>query len=162
MEVTGDYKFKAPQDKVWKILMDKDALQKSVPGCERFEQIGDNEYEMTMKIGVAAIKGTYNGKISMVDMDEPNHYVLKIEGSGGQGFVNGEGIFDLATEGEGDDSKTVVKYKGIAHVGGTLAGIGARMLQPVAKMMAGNFFKSMEKQLDEQESQSAAEGQPSS
>lgn len=165
MEVTGDYKFKATQDKVWKILMDREALQKALPGCERFEQIGENEYEMTMKIGVAAIKGTYNGKISMAEMDEPNHYVLKVEGAGGQGFVNGEGIFDLSQEGEGDDLRTIVKYKGIAHVGGTLAGIGARMLQPVAKMMAGNFFKSMEKQMNEPaegaESETATGAQPS-
>lgn len=148
MEVTGDYKFKATQDKVWDILMDKAALQKALPGCERFEEVGDNEYEVTMKIGVASIKGTYNGKISMADFQKPDHYVLKVEGAGGQGFLSGEGIFDLSQEGEGDKLRTVVKYKGIANVGGTLAGIGARMLNPVAKMMAGNFFKAMEKQLD--------------
>lgn len=148
MEVTGDYKFKATQDKVWDILMNKEALQKALPGCERFEEVGDNEYEVTMKIGVASIKGTYNGKISMADFQKPDHYVLKVEGAGGQGFLSGEGIFDLSQEGEGDKLRTVVKYKGIANVGGTLAGIGARMLNPVAKMMAGNFFKAMEKQLN--------------
>jgi carbon monoxide dehydrogenase subunit G len=152
MEVNGDYKFKSTQDKVWNILMDKAALQKALPGCERFEQVGDNEYEVTMKIGVASIKGTYNGKISMADFQEPSHYILKVEGAGGQGFLTGEGIFDLSEEGEGDKLRTVVKYKGTANVGGTLAGIGARMLQPVAKMMAGNFFKAMEKQLNEPES----------
>jgi carbon monoxide dehydrogenase subunit G len=170
MEVNGDYKFKASQDKVWDILMDKNALQSALPGCEKFEEVGDNEYEVTMKIGVASIKGTYNGKIRMADMDQPNHYVLKVEGAGGQGFVHGEGIFDLSTEGEGDKQRTVVKYKGIANVGGTLAGVGARMLQPVAKMMAGNFFKAMEKQLDQKEkgesetqpeSETAVEAQPS-
>lgn len=151
MEVNGDYKFKASQDKVWKLLMDKTALQAALPGCERFEEVGDNEYEVTMKIGVASIKGVYNGKISMADMQEPTHYILKVEGAGGQGFLSGEGIFDLSEEGEGDKLKTVVNYKGSANVGGTLAGIGARMLQPVAKMMAGNFFKAMEKQLKAQE-----------
>jgi len=168
MEVSGDYKFKATQDKVWDILMDKAALQKALPGCERFEEVGDNEYEVTMKIGVASIKGVYNGKISMADFQKPDHYILKVEGAGGQGFLTGEGIFDLSQEGEGDKLRTVVKYKGIANVGGTLAGIGARMLQPVAKMMAGNFFKAMEKQLNEPEegvgdtkSEAEAEVQPS-
>ncbi len=151
MEVNGDYKFKAPQNDVWRILMDKQALQNALPGCERFEQVGENEYEVTLKIGVASIKGVYNGKIQMADFEEPSHYILKVEGAGGQGFLQGEGIFDLSQEGEGDKVRTVVKYKGSANVGGTLAGIGARMLQPVAKMMAGNFFKSMEKQLDKGE-----------
>ncbi len=149
MEITGDYKFNAPREKVWQILMDKQALQKSLPGCERFEEVGKDQYDVTMKIGVATIKGTYNGKVSMADMQEPSHYILRVEGSGGQGFMKGEGTFDLEEEGEGENLKTIVKYKGVANVGGTLAGIGARMLQPVAKMMAGNFFKSMEKQLQE-------------
>lgn len=149
MEVNGDYKFKASHDEVWKILMDKDALKNSLPGCERFEEVGEREYEVTMKVGVAAIKGTYNGKVRIRDIQEPNHYVLEVEGAGGQGFLKGEGSFDLSDEGEGDKKRTVVKYKGTANVGGTMAGIGARMLSPVAKMMAGNFFKSMEKQLEE-------------
>jgi len=157
MEVNGDHKFKASRDKVWQILMNQEALQKSLPGCERFEVVGDNQFEVTMKVGVASIKGSYNGKISMNDIQEPTHYILKVEGSGGQGFLQGEGSFDLSEEGEGDKFRTVVKYKGTANVGGTLAGIGARMLQPVAKMMAGNFFKSMEKQLKEQDGASSVE-----
>lgn len=157
MEVNGDYKFKATQNKVWQILMDKAALQSSLPGCERFDEVGQDEYEVTLKVGVASIKGSYNGKVSITDRQEPDHYILKVEGAGGQGFLQGEGTFDLSQEGEGDKLRTVVKYKGVANVGGTLAGIGARMLQPVAKMMAGNFFKSMEKQLQEQENDQSAD-----
>lgn len=149
MELSGDYTFKAPLAKVWEALLDKDSLQKSLPGCQRFDEVGENQYETTLKVGVAAIKGTYNGKVSMADIDLHKHYKLLVEGAGGSGFLNGEGTFDLTEEGAGDDIKTIVKYNGKANVGGTLAGIGARMLSPVAKKMAGDFFKSMDKIVQE-------------
>jgi len=156
MEVNGDYKFKAPVERVWQVLMSSEALEKSLPGCEKFDEVGENSYEVTMKIGVAAIKGSYNGKIHMEDIEKPTHYKLIVEGAGTQGHLNGEGIFDIESEGEGDKFRTVVKYKGVANVGGTLAGIGARMLSPVAKVMIGNFFKSMEKQIEELDKPSEA------
>lgn len=157
MELSGDYKFKAPIDKVWQVLLDKDALQKSLPGCEKFDEVGPNQYEALLKVGVAAIKGTYNGKVSMADIEEYKHYKLLVEGAGGSGFLNGEGTFDLNEEGEGEDRHTLLHYAGKANVGGTLAGIGARMLTPVAKKMAGDFFKSMDKIVKENLDQAKVE-----
>lgn len=148
MDVKGDYKFKAPQDKVWRVLMDKDALQHSLPGCEKLDETGENQYDVTLKVGVASIKGTYNGKIRMEEVQEPTHYKLVVEGSSAQGYLSGDALFDLSTDGEGDKFRTVVNYAGKANVGGTLAGIGARMLSPVAKLLIGQFFKNMEKQIE--------------
>ncbi len=152
MELNGDYKFKAPIDKVWQVLMSHTALKASLPGCEKFEEVEPNTFDVTMKVGVASIKGTYHGRITMTDLEEPKHYKLLVGGQGGSGFLNGEGTFDIEEQGEGDTLQTVVTYKGAANVGGTLAGIGARMLSPVAKKLAGDFFKSMDKQLQSQPS----------
>lgn len=150
MEISGDYKFNAPIEAVWKILMSREALKASLPGCETFEEVEPNVFHMTLKVGVAAIKGTYNGRISLEDLNEPSSYKLTVGGQGSNGFLNGEGIFELAQQGDPAKPETVVNYKGKANVGGTLAGIGARMLSPVAKKMAGDFFKSMDKHLQAQ------------
>jgi len=144
MEISGDYTFNAPVEKVWAILMNPEALKNSLPGCEKFEETGPDSYDMTIKVGVGPIKGTYTGRISMADKDELKHYKLLVSGQGSAGFLNGEGIFDLTSNGP---EETVVNYKGTANVGGTLAGLGARMLAPVARKMGGDFFKSMDKQL---------------
>ncbi|HEX2912403.1 MAG TPA: carbon monoxide dehydrogenase subunit G [Chloroflexia bacterium] len=158
MEINGEYKFKAPINKVWDVLMDKEALQASVPGCEKFEEVEPQTYNVVMKVGVASIKGTYNGRITIADADQPKHYKLIVGGQGGPGFLNGEGIFDLSENSNGgDDPETVVAYKGTANVGGTLAGIGARMLMPVAKKLVHDFFKSMEKRIDTGSEQKSAE-----
>ena len=41
---------------------------------------------------------------------------------------------------------TVVKYQGEANVRGSLARVGARMIQPAAKSIVGQFFERMEKE----------------
>src|SRR5262245_36730776 len=59
MELVGEHTFNAPREKVWDLLLDPAVLKASLPGCEKLEQIGDDEYAATMKIGVAMIKGTF-------------------------------------------------------------------------------------------------------
>lgn len=143
MKVEGSYTFKAPRDQVYQTLLDPDALRACLPGVQRFEKVGEDQYEATMKIGVAAVKGEYAGKVQIQNKQEPSHYEMAIEGSGGPGFVKGIGSVDL----EDKDSGTLLKYVGDAQVGGMLAGVAQRMLPGITKMMAGEFFKAMEKQI---------------
>lgn len=93
-----------------------------------------------MKVGVASVKGTYKGKVSIKDKQPPSHYVLSGQGSGGPGFMQGDVAIDLDEK----DGQTVLKYSTDAKVGGLIASMGQRMLGGVAKMMVEQFFKKME------------------
>ncbi len=143
MKLEGSYTFKASRQAVWRHMLDPEHLAKCLPGGKALEKIGDNRYRAEMTIGVAAIKGTYTGTIELLDMREPEHYKMVVEGSGGPGFVKGEGELEL----EEVDGSTKVTYKGEATVGGTIAGVGQRMLGGVAKLLIDQFFKCMEKQV---------------
>ena len=142
MELTGEHTFNAPRERVWNLLLDPAVLQASLPGCERLEQVGEDEYAATMKIGVAMIKGTFNGKVKITDKQEPERYTMAVEGSGPQGQVSGVGTLELIEQ----DGTTVVRYKGDANVRGTLARVGARVVQPAAKMIVGQFFDRLDKE----------------
>lgn len=137
MELTGDYTFAAPRDRVWQFLLDPDTLRQCLPGCEKLEEIAPDEYEATMKIGVAAIRGTYQGRVKISDKQEPDSYRMLVEGKGPAGQVSGDGLLELFEE----DGQTRVHYAGTANVRGTLARVGARVMQPAAKMVVGQFFE---------------------
>jgi carbon monoxide dehydrogenase subunit G len=121
-------------------MLDPQVLAKAIPGCESLTEIGPDQFEAVMKVGVAAVKGTYKGKVSIKDKQPPTHYVLSGEGSGGPGFMQGDMAIDL----EESNGQTVLKYSTDAKVGGLIASIGQRMLGGVAKMMADQFFKRIE------------------
>ena len=143
MKVEGSYTFDAPRDRVWSMLMSPDSLQACIPGCETMNATGEDQYEAVMKVGVAAIRGTYKGKVRIAEKQEPDSYKLLVEGSGGPGFVRGEALINLVDQG----GTTQINVQGDGQVGGTVAGVGQRMLGGVAKMLMGQFFECLKKQL---------------
>ena len=85
MELVGEHTFNVPRETVWKFLLDPDVLKASLPGCEKLEAVGEDEYVATMKIGISFIRGTFNGKVKISDKNEPESYTMAVEGSGPQG-----------------------------------------------------------------------------
>ena len=143
MKVEGSYTFDAPRERVWSVLLNPDALKNCVPGCETMTPTGPDQYEATMKVGVAAIRGSYKGNIRITEKQEPSSYQLLVEGRGGPGFVKGTAQIQLVDQGQ----STLVNVQGDGQVGGTVAGVGQRMLGGVAKMLMGQFFDCLKKQL---------------
>lgn len=140
MKLEGTHQLYASRARVYQSLVDPQVLQRCIPGCERLERTGDNTYAATIRAGVGSIKGVFNGNVRLEDMRPPEHYRLVVDGKGAPGFLKGSGDLDLAEQ----DEATVIKYVGEIQVGGTIAGVGQRMIQGTAKMMASQFFTALE------------------
>ena len=143
MRITGSYTIDAPREQVWEALNDIDILARVVPGCERLEQVGDHEYEGTVKIGIQAIKGTYSGRIRLVDLRVPEHYTLIASGRGGSSVIDGTGSVDLTDQG----SQTLLNYGGEATIGGTLASVGQRLIEGASKKLLAQSLKALADQI---------------
>jgi carbon monoxide dehydrogenase subunit G len=139
MKIEGSHDVSAPRQKVWDAFLNPEQLRQAIPGCEKLEAIGNDEFKATMKIGVAAVKGTFEGKVKITEKNPPDSYRMMVEGSGGPGFVRGETVISLSDIPEG----TRVSYNADVQVGGLIAGVGQRMLGGVSKMMADQFFGRM-------------------
>jgi carbon monoxide dehydrogenase subunit G len=153
VKITGTYTIDAPLAQVWAALNDMEVLARIVPGCERLDQIGENEYEGRIKIGIQAIKGTYNGRIRIEDIQPPHHYKLIASGRSANGVVDGAGTVDLAEQ----DGKTILTYGGDAQIGGMLASVGQRLIEGASKQMINQSLKALVEQLTLRNSDSAAE-----
>ena len=140
MQLTGEHTFDAPRQVVWDFLMDPAVLEACLPGAEGMTEIGPDEYSATMKVGIAMIKGTFKGKVKILDKVEPVSYRMEVEGSGPQGQVSGSGTLELIMQ----DNQTTVRYTGDANIRGTMARVGARMIQPAARQIVGQFFGCLE------------------
>ena len=143
MEISGSYMFDAPPDRVWALLMDPAVLSSCIPGCERFEPDGDDRYNVTMTVGLAAITGTYNGTVVLTDMIPMTSYSLVVEGQGRPGFVKGSSAIALRADGEA----TAVDVSATVQAGGPIARVGQRLIGSVAKMMMDRFFACLKAKL---------------
>src|SRR5215510_15500906 len=140
MKIEGTHELRASPQRVYETLTDPAVLQRCIPGCERLEKSVENAYSITLKAGVGAIKGVFTGNVRLEDLQPPHHFRMIVEGKGQPGFLKGTGDIDLT---ELNDA-TRVAYSGEVQVGGTIAGVGQRMLQGAAKMMATQFFTAIE------------------
>jgi carbon monoxide dehydrogenase subunit G len=140
MKVTGSATLNAPRAKVWDALNDPAVLVRTIPGCQQLEEVGPDRYRMTITAGVASIKGTYQGDVSLSDQQQPGSFTLKASGAGAPGTVSADVKVTLAEA----DGQTRLDYDADAIVGGVVGGVGQRVLSGVAKKTAGEFFKAVD------------------
>jgi len=141
MKISGTSVLNAPVERVWTAFNDPAVLARTIPGCHVLHQVGPDAYKMTVSVGVASIKGTYEGDVILTEQDPPGSFVLKVIGAGAPGTVGADVLFRLQESAIGG---TDLSYEADAVVGGTIGGVGQRMLMGVAKKMAGQFFAAVD------------------
>jgi carbon monoxide dehydrogenase subunit G len=139
VKVEGSYTLSAPPDRVYNLLQDPAVLARCIPGCESLEKIGPDEYDMKMKMVLAAVSGSFAGKVKLTDHNQPTSFRLNVEGSGKIGWVKGGGVLTLS-------EATTVHYGGEVQIGGTIAAVGQRLIDTTAKMLIKRFFDKFAKE----------------
>jgi len=138
MDMSGEYRIKAPRARVWEALNDAETLGACIPGCESVEKVGDDAFIGRAVIALGPVKAKFSGKVTLTDLDPPSSYRLVGEGTGGAaGFGKGGAVVTLTEE---DAQTTMLNYTAEAQVGGKLAQIGSRLIQSSAKKIADDFF----------------------
>jgi hypothetical protein len=144
MRIAGNATLHAPVEAVYAALRDPRVLVRTIPGCERLEQVGEDAYAMTVTAGVASVRGTYAGDVRLTDQRAPHGFVLRASGSGAPGTVSADVTVELSP---GSNGTTELSYDADAVVGGMIGGVGQRLLTGVAKRTAGEFFTAVDEVL---------------
>ena len=145
MRIAGNATLHAPVEAVYAALQDPRVLVRTIPGCERLEQVGDDAYQMTVTAGVASVRGTYAGDVRLTDQRAPHGFTLRASGSGTPGTVAADVSVTLASD---DNGTTLLTYDADATIGGMIGGVGQRLLTTVAKRTAGEFFTAVDEVLN--------------
>lgn len=143
MKLSGTVQISKPRDAVWAALNNPDVLARIIPACEKLERLGDDEYAVAQNLSIGAVKGTYTGKVLLRDKKPPESLRLEIAGKGPSAFLRGAAKVSLEEKGGATD----LAYDADVQIGGLLASLGSRLLEPVAKSLIAQFFQSLEKQI---------------
>ena len=138
MKIGGSYTVPLEPGVAYTKLQDPEILAKCMPGCDHLDKIGEDEYEMKMKVVISSVQGLFGGKVRIAEQAPPDSFKLIVEGSGKVGFLKGEGLLTLLPA---DVASTEVKYEGDVQVGGMIAGVGQRLLDVTAKLIIKKFFE---------------------
>lgn len=145
MDMHGSRTLAVDRPAAWEALNDPQVLKACIPGCDRIEATGPDQYAIGMAVKVGPVAAKFAGKIRLEDVQAPESYTLKFEGQGGAaGFGKGEAKVRLEPrEGAGCE----LHYTASAQVGGKIAQVGQRLIDGVARSMAEDFFKRFDNEL---------------
>ena len=140
MELQGERLIPAPVPATWAALNDPEVLKATIPGCQSLEMKSPTEMTATVVLKIGPIKATFNGEVTLKNLNPPNSYTIQGEGKGGiAGFAKGGA--DVTLTSDGPDA-TILRYAAKADVGGKIAQLGSRLIESTSKKLAGQFFSS--------------------
>lgn len=147
MDMQGSRQLAITQQQAWDALNDPAVLKACIPGCDKVELTGENQYAIGMSLKIGPVAAKFSGKIALTDMAPPQSYTLSFEGQGGPaGFGKGSAKVQLSP----NDRGTELGYSVQASVGGKIAQLGQRLIDGAAKSMAEDFFKRFDEAMQQQ------------
>jgi carbon monoxide dehydrogenase subunit G len=153
MDMQGSRQLAVTQQQAWDALNDPEVLKTCIPGCDKVEPTGDNQYAVGVAVRIGPVAARFNGKIALVDVNPPSSYTLNFDGQGGAaGFGKGSAKVSLVPNGAGCQ----LNYSAQAQVGGKIAQVGQRLVDGVARSMADDFFKRFDEEMQRRYPQVAA------
>ena len=155
MKIEGAQTIQADRPRIFALLQDEDVLRRCLPGVQRLTRQADDRFALTWEVGFGSVRGTYEGKVLLTERDPPERIQIEVDGQGKLGFVRGKGFLRLEAEESSGAPSTRLVYQGEVQIGGTLAGVGQRMIQAASKVMVGQFFAAIEAEAKAAQSTSA-------
>jgi carbon monoxide dehydrogenase subunit G len=142
LKIEGNVVVDAPRQVVWDSLFDVQVLKdmaNKIPGIsvERIDQVSETEYDATATIGVAMVKGKYDGKITILERRPLEYVKIRGEGKGGGNWTKGEVEVTLTPQ----DGRTLMNYLGTGNISGQLASVGQRLIDTVGRQFADQGAK---------------------
>ncbi len=153
MDMQGSRHLPVTQAQAWEALNDPAVLKACVPGCDKFEPLGEDAYAVGAGIKIGPVSAKFTGRVQLSEIVPPSSYKLSFEAQGGvAGFGKGESSVALAPAAGGSELSYTVK----STVGGKIAQLGQRLIDGAAKSMADDFFRRFEEELLRRHPEAAA------
>ncbi len=147
MNVSGKHVFKIDVDTLWSYLMDHEVLAKITPGVTKLEVLGEDSYKSISDIKIGPVKGSFSGKLYVVDKIQPDSFAIKMEQLSKIGNAHATVNMHLSSV---DSNSTELSFSGKANLSGVIARTGQRVLTGVANSITKEVFKSLEEHIEEQ------------
>jgi carbon monoxide dehydrogenase subunit G len=145
MKFEGRVEIHAPRAKVWAFLMDPDQIASCGPGVQSIEKLDDRHFKAHAKVGVGFISAKFVVNAEFSEIHEPDDATVVVHGQAPGTAVDATARMVLS---DGADGVTVMDWSSDVAIAGTLAGVGARMIDGTANKMIGQTFDCIKAKLE--------------
>jgi carbon monoxide dehydrogenase subunit G len=118
-------------------------LRAAIPGCQSFREAEAGGYDVTLRVGLPFLKGTYSGHVELVDLRPHDSYRQLISAQGATGTMSGEATVTLHDAAGG----TVLRYDAEIRGEGAIARFGGRLAMGPAKLLIGQCLNGLDREI---------------
>ncbi|GER91459.1 carbon monoxide dehydrogenase [Dictyobacter vulcani] len=155
MEFSGSQTITAPIEKVWAYLADVHKVAACAPGFQSLEVIEPEHWKAVVAVGMGPVKAKFTMDMTRPEMVEPEKMVVKARGKAPGSTVDLSGTMHLSVV---DATQTKMDWQANVMVGGTIASVGARLMNSTAEKLTGQFFSCLKANLQAPDAEATAEG----
>lgn len=137
MEFSGTQTIAAPIEHVWAFLLDVNNVASCAPGFQSLEVLEEERWKAVVAVGVGAVKAKFTMDITRPEKEEPVHMTMKGRGKAPGSAVDLSGDMRLTVL---EGGETRMDWKADVVVSGTIASVGARLMQGTAERLTAQFF----------------------
>ena len=134
----------ASPQKVWERLLDPDFVAASAPGVESVEALDATHFKVISAFGVGSVKVRFKLDVELFDIVEGNSLKMRARGKAPGSAV--DVVSELRLEDLGD-GKTRLNWSATSEVSGTVASVGARLLEGTARKLTEQFWTDFAKRV---------------
>ncbi len=146
MKFSGTVQIAAPRDRVWGFVIDPDQVGGCGPGVESVEVIDATHFKATAKVGIGFISARFVVNMVLAELSAPERAVIKAHGQAPGSAVDATAEMRLADGPE--PGTTVMDWDADVAIAGTLASVGARLIESTANKMIGQTFECIRTKLE--------------
>ena len=144
MHFEGTVQINAPRETVWAFVIDPNQVGQCGPGVESIEVIDDTHFKATAKVGIGFISARFNVNMEFAELDAPNSATIKAHGQAPGSAVDADARMELSDA----DGGTRMDWSADVNIAGTIASVGARLIEGTANKMIGQTFDCMKSKLE--------------
>jgi len=145
MRFEGSVSIRAPRERVWAFVTDPDQVGPCGPGVEKIEVIDATHFKATAKVGIGFISARFVVNMEFAEQQPPDRATIKAHGQAPGSAVDATAEMHLS---DGADGSTVMDWSADVNIAGTLASVGARLIEGTANKMIGQTFECMRTRLE--------------
>lgn len=145
MKFAGTVEIAAPRERVWAFVIDPNQVGQCGPGVESIEVVDDTHFKATAKVGIGFISARFVVNMEMAEQAPPDRAVIKAHGQAPGSAVDATAQMTLS---DGPSGGTRMDWSADVTISGTLASLGARLIEGTANKMIGQTFDCMKSKLE--------------
>jgi len=146
MHFSGSVEIAAPRERVWDFVSDPTMMGGCGPGVETVDIVDENRFTAKAKVGVGPISAKFSVDAEFIERIAPDTATVKARGKAPGTAVDGDARMTLR-DGEADGT-TVMDWTADVQFSGTMASLGARLIEGTANKLIGQTFNCVKSKLE--------------